>query len=37
MHWLRYSIPRLMMKKQTISSKIDRVIEIYVLKNTDFR
>ena len=24
-------------KKQTISSKIDGVIAIYVLKNTDFR
>ena len=24
-------------KKQTISSKIDQVIAIYVLKNTDFR
>ena len=37
-HWLRQSIPRLMIKKkQTISSEIDHVIAIYVLKNTDFR
>ena len=36
-YWLRQSIPRLMIKKKTISSKIDRVIAIYVLKNTDFR